>query len=154
MYIYVYIYPKRRYTPIYFHIPSHTFIYPHMLPSNIQHYKYEGQHDTQKWSYLEPQTISNSENLTQCFLVSLQRVWYTQMGLKYIHFMCFKRSGGILRGDVVNIYIYTYINILIYACIYIYIQKGACEHRHTCRLLNTPSTSTLHYPPLISRNRQ
>ena len=60
------------YTHIYFiyhRIHPHTviyFIYPHM-PPNMQNWEYEGQPETQKWSYLKPQSVSQGENLTQWY---------------------------------------------------------------------------------------
>ena len=59
---------KPAYTFIYFHIPPYTSKYLH-IPPNIQYEKHEGQHETQKWSYLGPQALFKSESFTQCVLV-------------------------------------------------------------------------------------
>ena len=98
------------YTTIYFrylHIPSYTFIYPQMplhtpiylhIPQTLQYQKNKSQHETQKWPYLGPQGVSKAENLTQRFVICLQRLWHTQRAPKIIKIGSLKRFGG-ASGD-------------------------------------------------------
>ena len=46
-----------------------------------------------KRSYLGPQSVSKSESLTQCFLVYLQRLLYTQRGWKIDKLICFSTAS-------------------------------------------------------------
>ena len=76
---------------------------PHMLQF-FQYWGVGGWHKTQKSSYIAPQSVFKGENLTQCFLTCLQRLWYTQRKLKYIYLMSFKAFGGShIRGIILLI---------------------------------------------------
>ena len=78
----------------YHHITAYTFIY--FKISMIR--TWQSTLDPNE-SYLKPESVSKSENLTQCLVSMSPRAWYTKREVKYICFMSCKGSGEVLRAD-------------------------------------------------------